>query len=172
MPPESGSPLFRALSLSLAHCPVGPTYRRRFLHPRAPPLSLSRGPGSLVAESLCRASPFLSLRRVPILSDPPRPRRGPTSAHSCTSPDFSATTPAHVPNSLLRAAPVPRSHPASFHAAPPSLALCPRRQQPPETRTRIPGHRARWRPRQASPSSAPEVTLPPPCLFYLICVCF
>jgi hypothetical protein len=37
---------------------------------------------------------------------------GPASAHSRTSPDFSATTPAHAPSSLLRAPPVPRAHPS------------------------------------------------------------
>jgi hypothetical protein len=70
----SGSPLSCALSLSLAHCSVGPTCRRRFLHPRAPLLSLPRGPGSPFVESLPRASPFLSLRRGPSLSVPPSPR--------------------------------------------------------------------------------------------------
>jgi hypothetical protein len=58
--------------------------------------------------------PFLlSLRRGPALSVPPlRARRGPARAHSRTSPDFSATTPAHTPSSLLRAPPVPHAHPS------------------------------------------------------------
>jgi hypothetical protein len=38
---------------------------------RALPLSLSRGPGSPVTEPLPRASPFLSLRRGPVMSVPP-----------------------------------------------------------------------------------------------------
>jgi hypothetical protein len=41
-----------------------------------------------------------------------RARRGLTRAHSRTSPGFSATTPAHTPNSLFRAPPVPRAHPS------------------------------------------------------------
>jgi hypothetical protein len=73
----TGGPCLSAVALSparspsLARCPVGPTYRRRFLHPRAPPLSLPRGPRSPVAEPLPRASPFLSLRCGPALSYPP-----------------------------------------------------------------------------------------------------
>jgi hypothetical protein len=63
----------RALPLSLVW-PVGPTCRRRFLHLHSPPLSLPREPGLLVAEPLPRASPSLSLRRGPALSDPPSPR--------------------------------------------------------------------------------------------------
>jgi hypothetical protein len=47
---------------------------------------------------------------------PLRARRGQARAHSRTSPDFSATTPAHVPNSLLRAPPVPRAHPSPHFA--------------------------------------------------------
>jgi hypothetical protein len=37
---------------------------------------------------------------------------GPARAHSRTLPDFSATTPAHVPSSLLSAPLVPRAHPS------------------------------------------------------------
>jgi hypothetical protein len=53
---------------------------------------------------------------LPCQIRPPRARRGPASAHSRTSPDFSATTPAHAPNSLLRASPVPRACPPPHFA--------------------------------------------------------
>jgi hypothetical protein len=46
---------------------------------------------------------------LPCQFRPPRSRRGPASAHSHTSPDFSATTPTHAPSSLLRAPLVPRA---------------------------------------------------------------
>jgi hypothetical protein len=84
---------------------------------RALPLSLSRGPGLPIAESLPRA-PFSSLCAM----DPTcqfRPlyaRRGPARAHSRTSPDFSGTTLAHAPSSLLRALPLPRAHPSPHFA--------------------------------------------------------
>jgi hypothetical protein len=47
-----------ARSLSLALCPLRPTCRRQFLRPRSPLLSLPRGPCSLGAEPLPRASLF------------------------------------------------------------------------------------------------------------------
>jgi hypothetical protein len=43
-------------------------------------------------------------------------RRGPARAHLRMSPDFSATTPAHAPSSLLRAPSVPRAHPSPHFA--------------------------------------------------------
>jgi hypothetical protein len=42
---------------------------------------------------------------------PPHARRGPASAHSCTSPASSATTPAHVPQLLFEPHPCPHSLP-------------------------------------------------------------
>jgi hypothetical protein len=45
-----------------------------------------------------------------------RARRGPARAQSRTSPGFSATTPAHAPNSLFIAPPVPRAHPSPHFA--------------------------------------------------------
>jgi hypothetical protein len=103
-------PPARPLSLLLAAQwgqPVGAGF-----FTRAPLLSLPRGPGLPVAEPLPRA-PLFSLCAVglPCQIRPPRARCGPTSAHLRTSPDFSATTPAHVPSSLLRAPPVPRARP-------------------------------------------------------------
>jgi hypothetical protein len=63
--------------------------------------------------SRCPTRPLFSLCAVglPYQFRPTRPRRGPESAHSRTSLDFSAMTPAHVPISLLRAPPVPRAPP-------------------------------------------------------------
>jgi hypothetical protein len=65
----------------------------------------------------------------------PRARRGPARAHSRTSPDFSATTPAHAPNSLFRAPPVPRTCPSPHFSHPRPLscsALAARRRRRPE----------------------------------------
>jgi hypothetical protein len=159
-PPISGSPLSNALSLSLAHCSVGPTCRRRFLHPCASPLSLPRGPGSPVAEPLPRVSPFLPMRRGPSLLVLPSPR--PPWTGECAPVHFTgflghdAHPRAQLPSLSPASAPHYPPPPASFHAAPTSLALCPCRQQSPETRVHVPGHPARWRPRQTSPSSAPR----------------
>jgi hypothetical protein len=52
----------------------------------------------------------------------PRARRGPARAHSRTSSDFSATTPAHAPSSLLRAPPVPCTRPSPHFAHPRPLS--------------------------------------------------
>jgi hypothetical protein len=48
-------------------------------------------------------TPFFSLCTVGLLCQfhLPRARRGPARAHSCTSPDFSAKTPAHAPAPYL-----------------------------------------------------------------------
>ena len=59
--------------------------------------------------SLCVMDPPCQIRL-------PRARRGPARAHLRTSPGFSATTPAHMPNSLFRAPPVPRAHPSPHFA--------------------------------------------------------
>jgi hypothetical protein len=58
-PPVSGDSLSRALSLVLAPCPLGPTCRRRFLHPRAPPLSASRARFAS-SWAVVPSTPFLS----------------------------------------------------------------------------------------------------------------
>jgi hypothetical protein len=79
-PPDRRTPpisavLPRACPPSLARCPMGPTCRRQFPLTSALPLSLSRGPGSPVAEPLHRA-PFSSLSvpwACPVSSAPPRP---------------------------------------------------------------------------------------------------
>jgi hypothetical protein len=51
-PRLSAAVLPRARPPSLARCPVGPICRHQFSSPCAPSLSLSRGPGSPVAEPL------------------------------------------------------------------------------------------------------------------------
>jgi hypothetical protein len=124
--------------------------------------------------SRCPARPLFSLYAVdpPYQFRPPHAHRGPASAHSRTSPDFSATTPTHAPSSLLRAPLVPHNPPhlisrsyALFHALsmPPAAAgdprPCSRPSSSPETAPDLPELR-------------PEVRLLPLCLFYLIHVCF
>src|SRR5688572_29931094 len=75
-PPVSGGFLSHALSLSLslALCPLGPTYRRQFLRPRSPFSLCLAGPVRQLL-SRCPERPFpFSLRRGPSLSDLPSPR--------------------------------------------------------------------------------------------------
>jgi hypothetical protein len=105
-----------------------PSYQQQFSLARALPLSLATQWGRSVGarSSPARASrravaprtPFSSLCAVglPCQFRPLRARRGPALTHSRTSPDFSATTPAHVPSFLLRAPPVPRAHPSPHFA--------------------------------------------------------
>jgi hypothetical protein len=102
----------------------------------------------------------------------PRSRRGPASAHLRTSTDFSATTPAHAPSSLLRAPLVPRAHPRLISRSstlsrslptPPAATGDPRpRSRPSSSPDTAPG----------LPEFRPEVRLSPPCLFYFIHACF
>jgi hypothetical protein len=94
---------------------------------------LSRCPEHPSPLSLCAVDPPCQIR-------PPRACRGPTSAHSRTSPDFSATMPAHMPSSLFRAPPVPRTRPSPHFAQ-----LCPL------SRSALAARRRR-RPAPASPS--------------------
>jgi hypothetical protein len=125
---------------SLTRCPVGPTCRRQFLHPRSPPLSLSRGLGSPVAEPLPRASPFLSLRRGPALSDPPSPRPPWTGECALAHVAGFLGHDARAPSSLFRALPVPALAP------PPHFA-----QLRPLSRSAL-AARHRWRPAPAFPT--------------------
>jgi hypothetical protein len=157
-PRLSAAVLPRAHPPSLARCLVGPICRRQFPSPPALSLSLSlsRRPGSQVAEPLPRA-PLSSLSApwaCPVSSAPSalavdrcvrtrarrrisRPRRLPT----CPAPFLEPRQcPTHTPRLIS----------LSFTL----LALCPRRQPLTETRARVPGHLARRRPLQASPSSA------------------
>jgi hypothetical protein len=162
LPPLTGGPHLSvpvscACPLSLTHYPKGPICRHRFPSPaRSLSLSLSRGPGSPVAEPLPRASPFLSLRRGPVLSVPPSSRSpwigACALAHAAGFLDHDARPRAQL--SSYSPAGAPHTPLTSFRTLSPSLALYPRRQPPSETRTHVPGHPARRRPLQASPSSA------------------
>jgi hypothetical protein len=108
-----------------------------FLHPCAPSLSLSI---SRAWFACCRAvtpaRPLFSLYVVglPCQFRLPCSRRGSVSAHSRTSPGFSATTPTHAPSSLLRALPVPRACPsphfAQLHPLSRSAHAASRRRRP------------------------------------------
>jgi hypothetical protein len=104
-----------ALPLSLSLYFVGPVRQRRTVAPACPLLSLYV------------VGPPYQIRL-------PHALRGSARAHSRTSPDFSATTPAHVPNSLLIAPPVPRAHPsphfAHSHPLSHSALAASRRQRP------------------------------------------
>jgi hypothetical protein len=126
---------------------------------RAPLLSLCLVGPILQLLSRCPERPFpLSLHRGPALSDPPppRPRRGPASAHSRMSPDFLATTPAHAPSSLLRALPVPRARPPPHFALLRPLSRSAHIANSLRRPAHVFDHPARRRPRQTSPSSAPR----------------
>jgi hypothetical protein len=159
-PPVSGSSPARALSLprslaALRDQLVGASFPSPA---RSPSLSLFRGPGSLATEPLPPRVPF-SLSApwtLPIRSAFPAPtvdRRVRTCArHRVSRPRRRPCTqlPSYSPAGALRT-PL-----ASFRTPSPSLALCPRRQPPSETRARVPDHPAHRRLRPASPSSAPR----------------
>jgi hypothetical protein len=106
---------------SLALCPVGLICRRQFT---SPALSLCLAGPVRQLSSRCPARPLFSLYAVslPCQFRPLRARCGPARAHSCTSPDFSATTPAHAPSSLLRAPPVPCARPSPHFTHPHPLS--------------------------------------------------
>jgi hypothetical protein len=146
----------RPISPSL--CPVGPGCRRRFPRSRALLLSLLCRPAMPVVKPLPQRARPLSLYAVGLRCKLrlPRARRGLARAHSRTSPGTSATSSAHASQLFLSTARTRTHFPASFHAAPLSLALCPRRPTSLETHARHPDHPAHRRPRQATPSSAPR----------------
>jgi hypothetical protein len=83
--------------------------------PLSPSVSRARIASRL---TIAPRAPFFSLCAVglPCQFRPLRARRGPACAHSRTSPNFPATTPAHAPSSLFRASPVPRAHPSPHFA--------------------------------------------------------
>jgi hypothetical protein len=143
---------------------VGPAYWRQFPSP-VRYLSLSRGPGSPVPSRCPHTSHFLSMHRGPACQfHLPRSRRGPASAHSCTSPGFSATTPAHSPSSLLRAPPVPRAHHsphfARLHPLSRSTHVASRRQRPAPVFPAIQLAGDRSKPPQAPPRGETLVPVP------------
>jgi hypothetical protein len=84
---------------------------------RALPLSILRA-RIASRRDVAPHTPFFSLCGVglPCQFRPLCARRGPARAHSRTSTDFSATTLAHAPSSLLRTPPVPRAHPSPHFA--------------------------------------------------------
>jgi hypothetical protein len=97
---------------------VGPICRRQFPSP-ARSLSLSASRARIASRRVVAPlTPFFSLCAVglPCQFRPLRALCGSAPAHSRTSLDFSATTPAHAPSSLLRAPPVPRAHPSPHFA--------------------------------------------------------
>jgi hypothetical protein len=121
---------------SLALCSMGPTCRRQF---PSPIRSLSLCLAGLVRQcrSVAPARPLFSLCVVGLSCQFRllRARHGPARAHSRTSPGFSATTPAHAPNSLFRAPPLPRTRPSPHFAHPRPLSrstLAVRRRRRPE----------------------------------------
>jgi hypothetical protein len=109
---------------SLAHCPVDPTLRRQLLRPLALPPSFCFAGPVRQCRAVAPARPLFSLCAVGLLCQfhLPRARRGPARAHSCTSLGFLATTPAHAPNSLLIASPMPRAHPSPHFTHPRPLS--------------------------------------------------
>jgi hypothetical protein len=118
--------------------PLGADLSAPISFARALPLSLSlclADPDHQLS-SRCPARPLFS-HCIVVLSCQfrlLRARRGPARAHSRTSPGFSATTPAHAPNSLLIAPPVPRTHPsphfAHSHPLSRSTLVASRRRRP------------------------------------------
>jgi hypothetical protein len=147
-----------ACPLSPSLCLLGLDYRCRFPRPRALLLSLVCGPALPVVEPLPPLARPLSLCAVGLrcqlrLS---RARRGTARAHSRPSPVTSAMSSARPSQPFLSTTRTRTPFLASFHAASLSLALCPHCPTSPETLARLPGHPARRRPRQATPSSAPR----------------
>jgi hypothetical protein len=170
-PPVSGSsPLPRALYLAL--CPLGPTYRRQFSS-LAPSLSLSVSQAQIASRrAVAPRGPFFSLYAVglPCQFCPHRARRGPARAHSRMSPDFSVTTPAHAPSSLLRALLVPRARPSphshSFTLSralptPPVAAGDPHPHSPPSKPPETAPDLPELRPEVRHPSSCPISPIAP-----------
>ena len=115
-------------------------------------------------------TPFLlSLCHGPALSDPPsHAHRSPTSAHLRTSSDFSATTPAHAPSSLLRALPVFCAHPSPHFAQLHPLSRSAHAAGDPHPRSR-PSSSPETAP--SLPELCPEVRHPSPCPISPIAPC-
>jgi hypothetical protein len=117
-PPVSGSSPSRVPSLSRS-LPSGADLSAQVSLTPVLSLSLSVSRARITSRrAVAPPAPFSSLCAVglPCQFRPLRARRGPACAHSRTSPDFSAMTPAHAPSSLLRAPLVPRAHPSPHFA--------------------------------------------------------
>jgi hypothetical protein len=144
---------------------VGPTCRRQFSSP-VRSLSLCLIGPVRQCRAIAPARPLFSLCTVglPCQFRLPRSRRGPASAHSRTSPDFSTTTPAHAPSSLLRAPPVPRAHPsphfAQLHPLSRSAHAASRRRRPAPAFPAIQLAGDRSKPPRAPPRGETPVPVP------------
>jgi hypothetical protein len=162
-----------ACPLSPSLCLVGPSCRRQFLRPRAPLLSLLCGLVLPVVELLPPRTCPLSLCAVglPCQLCPPRACRGPARAHSRTSPESSATTPAHAPQ--LHFEPRPRTHSLPrliSHSLAPARAL-PTPSDLAGDPLSPPWSSSSPEATPSDPELRPEVRHPPPCLFYSIRAC-
>jgi hypothetical protein len=153
----------RALPLSLAAQwgrPVGASFLRPFA------LSLCLAGPVRQCRAIAPARPLFSLCALglPYQFRLPCSRRGQASAHSRTSPGFSATTPAHAPSSLFRAPLVPRAHPsphfARLHPLSRSTHAASRRRRPAPTFPTIQLAGDRSKPPRAPPRG--ETTVPVP----------
>jgi hypothetical protein len=147
---------------------VGPICRRQFPLPaRSLSLSVCVSRARIASRrAIAPRTPFFSLctMGLPCQFRPLRARRGAARAHSRTSPDFSATTPAHAPSSLLRAPPVPRAHPlphfAQLHPLSRSAHAASRRQRPVPAFSAIQLAEDRSKPPRAPPRGETLVPMP------------
>jgi hypothetical protein len=160
-PPISGSFPSRVPSLSRS-LPSGVDLSEQVSFTRALSLSFLR---ARIAS--CRAvaprAPSLCVVGQPYQFLPLCARHGRARAHSRTSPDFSATMPAHTPSSLLRAPPMPRARPsphfAQLHPLSRSAHAASRRWRPAPMFPAI--HSPKTAP--SLPEFRPEVRHPSPC---------
>jgi hypothetical protein len=149
---------------------VDPTCRRQLLRPLALPPSLYFAGPVRQRRAVALARPPFSLCVVglPCQIRLSCARHGPARAHSRTSPGFSATTPAHAPNSLFRAPPVPRTHPsphfARLHPLSRSTHAASRRRRPAPMFSAIQLVGDRSKPPRAPPRG--ETPVPVPNLIY------
>jgi hypothetical protein len=167
----TGGPCLSATVLPRVHPPLSLTAQwdrsvgTSFLHPRAPSLSVSRA-RITSRRAVAPRAPVFSLYAVglPCQFCPLRVRRGPARAHSRTSPNFSATTPAHSPSSLLRAPPVPRAHPSphftQLHPLSRSAHAASRRRRPAPAFLAIQLTGDRSKPPRAPPQGETPVPVP------------
>jgi hypothetical protein len=152
-PPVSGSSPLRAPFLSRL-LPSGADLSALVSFARSLSLSLCLAGPVRQCQAVAPARPLFSLCAVglPCQFRLPRSCRGPASAHSRTSPGFSATMPTHTPRSLLRAPHTPSPHFAQLRHLSRSAHAASRRRRPP----------------QASPSSALRLDTRPHAQFPLL----
>jgi hypothetical protein len=161
----SAAILSRTRPPSLACCPVGPICRCQFPSP-AHSLSLCLAGQVRQCRAVAPERPLFDLcaMGLPCQFRLLRSRRGPASAHTRTSPGFSATTPAHAPNSLLKAPPVTHAHPsphfAQLHPLSRSAHAASRRRRPAPVFPAIQLARDRYKPPRAPPRGETPVPVP------------